>query len=444
MKVTHLPTDPGPAAWNAILPPQESARALDGKHEADWLVIGAGFAGLAAARRLRQLAPTDSICVLDARRVAEGPAGRNSGFMIDLPHNLVSEDYAGALEADRQQTAMNRAAISFAENACSEYGLGEDVLRRSGKINAAATAKGARHNRDYAAHLEKLGEAHELLDAQRMQEICGSDYYRNGLYTPGTAMLQPAAFVRGMAQGLFGEGVDLFENTPVTALRRENGAWIADMPDGTVSAPKVILTVNGNVESFGHFRRRLMHIYLYASMTRPLTPEEDAWLGGEAVWGFTPADPMGTTLRKIATPEGPRIVVRNGVVWSPQRKSDAAAVKRVGRAHDRSFVARFPLLRNVSMDYRWGGLLCLSRNGVSAFGEIEPGLYSACCQNGLGAARGTLSGMLVAELATGQSSPMLDCFAAQDAPRRLPPEPFASIGAKTVLRWNEFRARREL
>jgi glycine/D-amino acid oxidase-like deaminating enzyme len=34
--------------------------------------------------------------LLEAGRVAEGAAGRNSGFMIDLPHELTSEDYAGA------------------------------------------------------------------------------------------------------------------------------------------------------------------------------------------------------------------------------------------------------------------------------------------------------------------------------------------------------------
>ncbi|MCA9772984.1 MAG: FAD-dependent oxidoreductase, partial [Myxococcales bacterium] len=49
-------------------------------------IIGAGFAGLAAARRLAQLRPQDTVVILEARAVAEGPAGRNSGFMIDLPH----------------------------------------------------------------------------------------------------------------------------------------------------------------------------------------------------------------------------------------------------------------------------------------------------------------------------------------------------------------------
>ena len=55
---------------------------------ADYLIIGGGFAGLSAARRLNQLEPTAKIVVLEACDIGEGPAGRNSGFMIDLPHNL--------------------------------------------------------------------------------------------------------------------------------------------------------------------------------------------------------------------------------------------------------------------------------------------------------------------------------------------------------------------
>ena len=443
MKVTHQPTDPGPAAWASILPPARRYPELDGNITADWLIIGAGFAGLAAARRLRQLHPTDSIVLLEARGIAEGPVGRNSGFMIDLPHNLVSDDYAGALEADRQKTKMNRAAIAFAEDAAQEYGFSPETLVRSGKTNAAATEKGTQHNKDYAAHLAQLGETHELLDAAQMRALCGSDYYQSGLYTPGTVMLQPALYAREMAAGLAAQGVTIFEHSSVTATTRTGSVWTAQTPQGSVQAPKMILAVNGHIESFGAFRRRLMHIYLYGSMTRALTEAEQTALGGEAVWGFTPADPMGTTVRKVAGQGGVRLVIRNGVTWNPARKSDEASVAKIGKAHDAAFSVRFPMLCDVPIQHRWGGLLCLSRNAVSAFGEIEPGLYSACCQNGLGAAQGTLSGMLAADLASDQTSDPLDAMLAEDAPSRLPPEPFASIGAKATMRWGEWKAGHE-
>jgi len=207
MKVSRLPKNPGPAAWDAILPTGRRYPELESARRADWLVVGAGFAGLAAARQLRQLHPKDDIVLLDARRIAEGPVGRNSGFMIDLPHNLVSEDYAGAIETDRILTGMNRMAISFAQDAANDYGFASEAFVRSGKTNAAASDKGTAHNHAYAAHLSALGEAHELYDAARMKTLCGSSYYQSGLYTPGTAMLQPALYAREMAAGLAGQGV---------------------------------------------------------------------------------------------------------------------------------------------------------------------------------------------------------------------------------------------
>ncbi|WP_419907506.1 NAD(P)/FAD-dependent oxidoreductase [Hoeflea sp.] len=442
--VSKQPFDPGPAAWNEILPSAMPYPKLDGDIRADFLVIGGGFAGLSTARRLKQLQPDAAICVVEARRIAEGPAGRNSGFMIDLPHNLASKDYAGDAARDRSQTALNREAIAFAAAAAEEYAMPQEAFSPSGKINAAATERGVTHNQDYAQHLASMGEAHELLDATAMRAISGSDYYLGGLFTPGTAMLQPALYVRGLGEGLAASGVLFFENTPVTSLNREGTAWRAATPTGNISAGAVILCVNGHAESFGFFKRRLMHIYLYASMTRALTAEEAAALGGERRWGFTPADPLGTTVRRISGTGGERIVVRNRFTWAPGRSVDAQRLRPVAHVHDRSFSARFPCLAGVEMAYRWGGLLCLSLNTAPAFGELEPGLFSACCQNGLGTAAGTLSGKLIAEQICGHESASLSAMQSFPAPKRLPPEPFASIGANATMRWGEMRAGKEL
>jgi len=96
------------------------------------------------------------------------------------------------------------------------------------------------------------------------------------------------------------------------------------------------------------------------------------------------------------------------------------------------------------MEYQWGGRLCLSRNNVPAFGELETGLFTACCQNGLGVAKGTASGKLAAELACGHQSELLTNMLQQQKPVKLPPEPFTWIGANAVMRWGELRAGAEL
>ncbi|EFL88472.1 FAD-binding oxidoreductase [Ahrensia sp. R2A130] len=444
MRVTTQPYDPGPAAWNALLPDSPAHAPLDGDITADVLVIGAGFTGLTAARRLNQLDPNLNIVVLEARRVAEGPAGRNSGFMIDLPHNLSSKDYAGAKASDLAQTHVNRAAIAFAEQAANDLNMGTEAFALTGKINAAATTKGDAHNRDYVSHLDAMGEPHELLDAVNMRAICGSSYYRSGLFTPGTAMLQPALYIRNLARGIIERGVMLHEASPVIDLSNLSDNWHAKTPSGTVTAPSVVLATNGHAESFGLFKRRLMHVYLYASMTRAMCDNEVSTLGGRDRWAFTPADPMGTTVRRISGTGGTRIVVRNGFTWAPERVVTVDRLALMKRAHRRSFDNRFPALKAVEMEHVWGGLLCLSRNNAPAYGEVQPGLFSACCQNGLGTAMGTAAGMAIAERILGVSSHLDEHFSAQPAPSKLPPPVIANIGANAVLRWKEQRAGREL
>ena len=80
---------------------------------------------------------------------------------------------------------------------------------------------------------------------------------------------------------------------------------------------------------------------------------------------------------------------------------------------------------------------------LPAFGEVEEGLFSACCENGLGTVKSTLAGIMAVDLATGQPSEALRAFMAGPGPNRLPPEPFTTIGASAVIRWQEFRAGRE-
>ena len=50
----------------------------------------------------------------------------------------------------------------------------------------------------------------------------------------------------------------------------------------------------------------------------------------------------------------------------------------------------------------------------------------------------------MAEMASGVGSELLDQVMDQPQPVRLPPEPFATIGANALLRWSEYKAGREL
>ena len=68
----------------------------------DWLVIGSGFAGISAAKRLTELRSGDKIILIDAIGIGEGAAGQNSGFMIDVPHNINAKgDYLSSIKKDK-------------------------------------------------------------------------------------------------------------------------------------------------------------------------------------------------------------------------------------------------------------------------------------------------------------------------------------------------------
>lgn len=439
-KAKRKPAFGSPAAWAEILGGYPEASPLEGAQTADVVIIGAGFAGLSAARRLKQLDPTLMITVLDALRVGEGSAGRNSGFMIDLPHDLASDDYAGGGD-DRALTALNRQAIAFARDAVAEYGINPAFADPVGKVNGAASAAGDAHNRSYQTHLASLGETSELLDAEAMFELTGSRHYRSGLYTPGTLMLQPAGYVQGLASGLRRGGVRIAERSPVLSFEKTGVSWVVRTPKAQVSTPRIILATNGHVESFGIAKGTLIQLFLYASMTPELSASDLKALGGAARWGVTPSDPIGTTMRRIDSAQGGnRIITRTCAVVRPDMSDRPRDVARASLVQARKFGERFPALDGIQMAYAWAGHLCLTLNGVAVAREVEQGVTTACVQNGLGTARGTLSGMAAAERLLGQTSAITAHFEAEADPKALPPQPFATWGANAYLRWKEHRA----
>ena len=274
-----------------------------------------------------------------------------------------------------------------------------------------------------------------------MTELTGSRHYLGGLYTPGTVMLQPAGYVRGLASGLRRAGVSVFEESPVTSFSKQDSGWLVVTPGGKVSTGKIILTINGHLESFGYERDRLMQLFLFAVMTPELDNDAMKKLGGQPRWGITPSDPMGTTLRRIAAGQGGnRIVTRTCAILKPDMRLTQAHVDRAAAVMQDKFDRRFPQLAGVKMEYQWVGHLCLSMNGVAVMRELDDGVYSGCVQNGLGTARGTLTGMGAAELALGIESDITRHFGAEASPKKLPPQPFRELGANAVLRWKEWRA----
>ena len=99
--------------------------------------------------------------------------------------------------------------------ASEEYEMPSETIQFVGKTNAAATKKGVNFNTEYAQHLDKTSESYKILDAQAMEDLTGINYYINGLWTPGTAMLQPALYIQKLADGISNNSnVTIYENSP--------------------------------------------------------------------------------------------------------------------------------------------------------------------------------------------------------------------------------------
>jgi glycine/D-amino acid oxidase-like deaminating enzyme len=101
------------------------------------------------------------------------------------------------------------------------------------------------------------------------------------------------------------------------------------------------------------------------------------------------------------------------------------------------------MLPEVSLEHTWTGFVCLSRNHAPGFGQVAPNITAAVCQNAIGVTRGTISGLLAADLATGRDNPMIADLEDLGQPDKLPPRPFLDIGVEARFAWELWSNRAE-
>jgi glycine/D-amino acid oxidase-like deaminating enzyme len=398
------------------------------------VVLGAGFTGLAAARRLAEHRPEARIVLLEAQRVGFGASGRNSGFVVDVGHSEEGLD----LEANRRLIRLARAGIAQLRGLVEEHAI-DCAWTEAGRLHGAVEDSGMRCLERLGRRLDELGEPYQTLDAEAVTALTGTRYYRAAVRTAGTVLVQPAALVRGLAGALPGN-VELFEESPVRALQREEGVRL-ECAAGSVTAKHLLLASNGFTPALGVLRRRMFPLLTYASLTRPLRDEELAALGGQAQWGLVPEDRLGTTVRRT---RDHRLLIRNGVRYDPALRSDERRMEKVRRIHRKSFRARFPALQRVEFEYTWGGVLGASLNDAQFFGRVAADVFASVSYNGVGVALGTVSGALLADLAVGCPSELLSDLESLPGPAWIPPDPLLGIGIRLTLGRLRARAGREL
>ncbi len=424
-RIRNLPSGDRDCGWIETLPPPPPPRRLTGTERADCAVIGAGFTGLATARRLAELRPGWRVAVLEAGRAGCGASGRSSGFVVDRAHFIARLPF----ETSRRYMELCRFGIGTLRSLVQAHGIACD-WDETGWLHAAAGEEGAAALPNLRAWLERLGEPFEWLGRDGLARITGTPYYRAGIRLPGSVLVQPAALARGLAASL-PPGAELFEESPVTQIDREDHGFRIEAGEGTVLADRLFLAANGATPALGFLRRRVFPLFTFGSLTRPLTAAEQDALGGEREWGLLAEDPMGSTVRRT---RDQRILIRNSAYYTSRLTVDDALRLDMRNVHRVAFNARFPALAHVGFDSTWGGILGASPNRGHSFGELAPGLFAAAGYTGAGIAMGTTAGLLLADLGAGEGSERLEAMLSLPEPDRLPPEPFFGIGARFMVK----------
>ncbi|RDU95860.1 NAD(P)/FAD-dependent oxidoreductase [Trinickia dinghuensis] len=413
-----------PSGWNALLPARAPSSKLPDERKFDIVIIGAGYTGLAAARRIAQERPDQQVLVLEGSTIGEGASGRNSGFVIDIPHNIKVGDDSDGRETALRQIRIYEEGLSWLEQLVRENRI-DCGWNPVGKFYAAVTEGGEQKLRGMLPQYRDWGIAYNEFDRDGLKAELGTSYYRYGFYSSHNVFVQPAALIRGLAATL-PANVTVVEQTPVTSLS-ESSPFRVTTPRCEFTANKVVVANNGFAASLGLLKDRLMTIHTYAAMTPKLHEEELAKLGRPGEWGVLPGKRIGSTIRKTA--DG-RFLVRSAQTYGHEDTGD-----RVLKILTESYRRRYPNMASHTFEHFWSGVVGLTRNGANFFGELRPKLYVSVGCNGVGILKGSMFGRLLGELALGVDSQTLHDVLALERPTWLPPEPFRRISVMSAIRY---------
>lgn len=371
-----------------------AAGAVEGR--ADVAIVGGGFTGLSTALALAKRGA--SVIVLEAGRVAGEASGRNGGQC----NNGLAHDY-GALSAsigrERAQAYYRAycAAVDSVERLVREEGI-DCAFNRCGRIKLAAKPK----------HYEKLARAYEVLvrevdrDVQlvppeRIREEVGSDAFHGGLIQTSSAQMHVGKFGVGLAEAAARQGARIYERAAVTALERLPGSgWRVATPKGQMRAAQVLVATGGASAGlpFAWFRRRIVSVGSFIIATEPLYPA--------LLDRLVPTRRNYVTSRNIGNYF--RVSPDNRLIFGGRARfalSDPQSDLKSGHILETTLREIFPALKDVRVDYCWGGTVDLTADRLPRAGEHE-GLFYAMGYSGHGVQMSVHMGPVMADVLEGK------------------------------------------
>jgi glycine/D-amino acid oxidase-like deaminating enzyme len=353
-------------------------------------IIGGGYTGLAAARALARRGVDAT--VLERHTLGWGASSRNGGFVLpgfkpemeELARRLGNARAAGMFE-------LSLDAMRYLASLISEEGIGCD-FSRCGAISLAAKPSHLKGLEQSGRFLrEQLGYQTELLSRADLSQEIGSSRYHGGLVDPGGCSLQPAKYVRGLAQAAERAGARLLEGAEVTRIRRIPGGFEVKTGLGTMRSREVLAATNGYTPpALGRLRRRVIPIGSYQIATSPLDEELAHRLVPR---GRVFSDTKHLLYYFRLSPDR-RMVFGGRASFTPASPRRSAEILTAGMREV------FPELATATIEYAWSGKVAYPMDHLPHAGRLD-GIYYSMGYCGHGVALATYLGGRMGEVLAG-------------------------------------------
>ncbi|WP_375228718.1 NAD(P)/FAD-dependent oxidoreductase [Roseobacter sp. S98] len=381
-----------PDSWYAAtVTPPAPRPALSDQIRADVCVIGGGYTGLSAALHLAETG--HRVVLLEAHRAGFGASGRNggqlgSGQRVD---QMKLEKMVGA-ETAHALWDLGEEAKELVRGLITRHSI--DCHYKPGVAWAGSHASEVAELHEYCAFLqERYGyEPVETLDAESFASICPSPDYCGGMLDMGAGHLHPLAFALGLARAAEEAGAQIFENARVKDIRHGSPV-VVETDGGTVTADHVILGCNGYLSGLAPgVTARVMPINNFIVATEPL---------GDAVGQVLARDVAIADSRFVVNyfrlSHDGRLLFGGGETYGYRFPED---IERIVR---KPMETVFPHLKDVWVDYAWGGTLGITMKRFPYLARIAPNVLSASGYSGHGVGTATHAGMLMARAVAGDT-----------------------------------------
>nr|WP_253284962.1 FAD-binding oxidoreductase [Ruegeria sp. HKCCD6119] len=381
-----------PDSWYAATAhPMDRFPALSEDTRADVCVVGGGYTGLSAALHLAEAG--FDVVLLEAHRVGFGASGRNGGQLgsaqrvdqEDLERLVGDADAARLWELAEDAKDLVKSLIAKHQIAC-------DLKPGVAVLGLSKSEQKELH--DHAGYLsERYGyDQIELLDENAGHSLCPSPAYQGGYLDMGAAHLHPLNFALGLAQAAAKAGVRVHESTEVTGIDEGQTAVIRTA-HGNVRAKHVILACNGYLGDLNRsVAARVMPINNFIAATEPLGEDTAQVLTRDVAV----ADTKFVVNYFRLSADG-RLLFGGGESYGYRFPSDVAAKVR------KPMTEIFPHLRDVKIDYAWGGTLAITMRRMPYLARVAPNILSASGYSGHGVGTATHAGQLMAMAIQGQA-----------------------------------------